>query len=241
MKTKEVIKKLIPQKYHEGIMKLKNDIFDGYALKSYSQEGEDMILRKIFEEQRTGFYVDIGAHHPKRFSNTYYFYKQGWSGINVDATPGSMTLFKKIRHRDINIEAAVAKEIKELTFFMFNEPALNTCDKKTALSRENEKYHIVDEIIIETKTLSEILKENLPEGQRINFLSVDAEGTDLEVLQSNDWQIYRPEYVLVECKDLKMNEIKDNEVYKFLLDKKYEFMAKTFNTVIFKTTTNRDE
>ena len=58
------------------IVKAKNFFFDGYALKSYSQEGEDMILRRIFERKKTGFYIDIGAHHPKRFSNTYYFYKK---------------------------------------------------------------------------------------------------------------------------------------------------------------------
>ena len=68
--------------YHHQTMKIvrffKTYFFDSYALKSYSQEGEDMILKRIFENQTTGFYVDVGAHHPKRFSNTYYFYKKGW-------------------------------------------------------------------------------------------------------------------------------------------------------------------
>ena len=68
-----------------------------YGLISYSQEGEDMILRRLFETRRRGFYVDVGAHHPRRFSNTYYFYRQGWSGINIDAAPGSMKLFDRLR------------------------------------------------------------------------------------------------------------------------------------------------
>lgn len=237
MLIKRIIKILIPQRYHEKVERLKNDIFGGYALKSYSQEGEDMILKRIFENQQNGFYVDVGAHHPKRFSNTYFFYKRGWSGINVDATPGSMEVFNKKRPRDINIEAAIAREKKELTFFIFNEPALNTFDEELARSRDREKYSVVEERRILTRTLSEILKERLPEGQKINFLSVDVEGKDLEVLQSGDWQLLRPEYILVECLSLEiseLDELKDNEVYKFLINQKYKFFAKTFNTVIFK-------
>src|SRR5690242_3324544 len=69
----------------------------GWAVKSYSQEGEDRILHSIFETVADGFYVDIGAHHPKRFSNTYLFYQRGWRGINVDAMPGSMVRFKRVR------------------------------------------------------------------------------------------------------------------------------------------------
>ena len=70
----------------------------------YSQNGEDLILNRFLENKKNGFYIDIGAHHPIRFSNTYLFYKKGWRGINIDAMPGSMDLFNKIRSRDINIE-----------------------------------------------------------------------------------------------------------------------------------------
>ena len=70
----------------------------------YSQQGEDIILHRMFEWQEQGFYIDVGAHHPTRFSNTYKFYKRGWTGINVDAMPGSMTAFNRLRPKDINIE-----------------------------------------------------------------------------------------------------------------------------------------
>jgi len=73
MSIKTILKTIIPQKYHKRISKLKTEILDGYGLKSYSQEGEDMILRRLFGKQKKGFYVDIGAHHPKRFSNTFFF------------------------------------------------------------------------------------------------------------------------------------------------------------------------
>jgi len=78
---KSILKRVFLKSTIKFILNFKNTYLDGYALKSYSQEGEDMILRRIFERQSTGFYVDVGAHHPKRFSNTYFFYKKGWSGI----------------------------------------------------------------------------------------------------------------------------------------------------------------
>ena len=58
----------------------------------YSQNGEDLILNRFLENKEKGFFIDVGAHHPIRFSNTYFFYKKGWSGINIDAMPGSMTM-----------------------------------------------------------------------------------------------------------------------------------------------------
>ena len=86
----------------------------GYWLKSYSQEGEDIILARIFGKQQNGFYVDVGAHHPYRFSNTYFFYKRGWKGINIDAMPGSMKIFNKYRPRDKNIEAGISDTKKKI-------------------------------------------------------------------------------------------------------------------------------
>mgnify|MGYP001334584774 CR=1 FL=1 len=85
-----------------------------------------MILNRIFGNQAKGFYIDVGAHHPKRFSNTYLFYKRGWSEINIDAMPGSMKIFDKQRPRDINIEKPVSNEKKIMDFYIFNEPALNS-------------------------------------------------------------------------------------------------------------------
>ena len=72
---KKILKTLLPKLLVKRLIEFRNNYLDGYSLKSYSQEGEDMILRRLFEKQIQGFYVDVGAHHPKRFSNTYYFYK----------------------------------------------------------------------------------------------------------------------------------------------------------------------
>ena len=84
-------------------------------------------------ENKSGFYVDIGAYAPKQFSNTYSFYKKGWHGINIDAAPGSMKIFQRVRSRDINIEAAISDQNKELIFYSWGaHNVANTLSKEHA-------------------------------------------------------------------------------------------------------------
>lgn len=213
-----------------------NLFFERYWVESFSQEGEDMLLRKIFENSKPGFYVDVGAHHPKKFSNTYYFYKRNWNGINIDAAPGSMEQFHISRKRDINIEAAVSRETTELTFYIFEEPALNTLDKELAQQRLAEKKNkLTGEVKVQTRTLADILNKHVPSNKEIDFLSVDVEGYDLEVLISNDWQKFRPRFVVVECFGKgRFEEIISDNTYIFLSGNKYTLYAKTINTCIFK-------
>ncbi len=90
---KKNITKYIPSKLKK-VLKFSRDLFqwDSYYQKSWSQEGEDLILYRFFDGKQNGFYVDVGAHHPFRFSNTYRFYRMGWHGINIDASPSTSTL-----------------------------------------------------------------------------------------------------------------------------------------------------
>lgn len=216
------------------ILRIKNKFFDGYALKSYSQEGEDMILRRIFERQSSGFYVDVGAHHPKRFSNTYFFYKRGWRGINIDAMPDSMRVFNKARPRDINIEKPISDKKQALTYYAFNEPALNGFSKELSEARDGVGgYEIIFTKDIETETLEDILDRNFPDSSDIDFLSIDVEGLDFSVLKSNNFIKYRPKVILIEILGSSLDEIEDNEVAFFLKDKGYRLYAKAVNTVFF--------
>ena len=118
--------------------------WDPWFKKSWSQEGEDQILRRIFEGQRIGFYVDVGAHHPKRFSNSYLFYKRGWHGINIDAMPGSMRVFDATRPRDINLEMGIGLSIGQLDYYVFDEPAFNRFSKEISekINKSNNDFNI---------------------------------------------------------------------------------------------------
>lgn len=202
----------------------------------FSQEGEDMILSRLFEGRHlNNFYIDIGAHHPQRFSNTYHFYMQGWCGINIDPLPGSMSKFSDLRPRDINLEYAISDEEKELTYYEFNEPALNGFSLELTNLRDGlHDFRLVGKRKIPTRRLADVLDEHLPQGQQIDFLNVDVEGLDLKVLQSNNWKKYRPGVVLAEdLKRLPLSQIKLSPIVKYLTGQGYTLNSKTINTLIF--------
>jgi FkbM family methyltransferase len=199
----------------------------------YGQDGEDLILNRLFDGKKNGYYVDVGAHHPVRFSNTYLFYKRGWRGINIDAMPGSMRMFNKIRGRDINIEIGVNEEAGVLKYYRFNEPALNTFDKAEAELKNTSPYRIVDSIEIPVVRLDSLLSKYLPEGVDIDFLSVDVEGKDLSVLRSNDWVKYRPSFILAETLRTDMVGLKACPLVSFLDGVGYKLICKAYNTSFF--------
>jgi FkbM family methyltransferase len=200
---------------------------------SYAQEGEDRILMRYFDGRKKGFYIDIGAHHPKLYSNTYLFYNQGWNGLNVDAMPGSMEIFNKQRPRDINIEAAISKNTTQLPFYIFSDPALNTFSKELADAREDrsKKQYLIDKKIIETNPLSKILEKHLPQNQYIDFMTIDIEGYDLNALESMNLDKYRPELILVE---VYAENIVDAPIDQYLRSQGYTFYAKAVLTCIYK-------
>lgn len=231
---KKLLKSILPPGFVAKLVEIRNLYFDGYATKSYSQEGEDMILRRLFEGQKSGFYVDVGAHHPQRFSNTYFFYKMGWRGINIDAMPGIMASFNRLRPRDINIEKPVSDQKQILTYYAFNEPALNSFSKELTDLYTSKGFQLIFQKNLETSTLEEILNANLPENQSIDFLSVDVEGLDLQVLQSNNWDRFSPRFVLVEILNASFAELDKSDLAVFMKSKGYRLHAKSENTVFFK-------
>lgn len=202
---------------------------------SYSQEGEDLVLARLFREinVKKGFFVDIGAHHPARFSNTYFFYRRGWRGINVDALPGTKKLFQRMRPRDITIECGVGADEGALKYFMFNEPALNTFSELEAKKKDLPPYHITKTMQIPVVTLKSLLDQHLPEGVPIDFMSIDVEGFDHEVVASGDWDMYRPRVVLVELLDTEILNLESHPTAQILLRHNYRAMARTYNTFFF--------
>ncbi|MCU1278822.1 MAG: methyltransferase FkbM domain protein [bacterium] len=201
---------------------------------SYSQEGEDLILSRLFAAKTSGFFVDVGAHDPQRFSNTFLFYQRGWRGMNIDAMPGSMVPFRRARPRDINLEIPVLKERKRLAYYEFNDPALNGFSEELSAFRKGlPNYHVVRTIELEGRPLAELLTEYLPSGQTIDFLSVDVEGLDLEVLESNDWSRFRPKVVLVEVLSSSLDTLPSHPIHRLMHNHGYQVFAKALNTVFF--------
>lgn len=229
------LKDLIPVPVKKALSPLLNLMRDPYVIKSYSQEGEDVILQRIFADQKSGFYVDVGAHHPRRFSNTYVFYRRGWSGINIEPNPDVCRAFNKERTRDRNLQMGIAGYSSKLIYYYFDEPALNTFDKNIVDSRlATTPYRVIKTDEIPVERLDVVFKKELPSNQIIDFLSVDVEGMDLAVLQSNDWKLYRPRCVLAESLNTSLEDAMGGSIFLYMRSQGYELFAKTYNTLIFK-------
>jgi FkbM family methyltransferase len=210
-------------------------LLDADGCVSYSQEGEDLVLARLLEGRGPGFYVDVGAHHPTRFSNTCFFYRQGWRGINIEPAPDVLAVFERERPRDINLQSGVAENPGTLTYYVFNDSALNTFDEPLKRDREvNTSYRVVRTIPIPVQRLDTILKRHVPSGRAIDFMSIDVEGLDLQVLRSNDWRVFRAEYVLVEALGFRLEAASSDPVHAFMVGVGYELVAKTVNTLFYR-------
>lgn len=203
-----------------------------HATLAFSQEGEDLVLGRLLERQPTGFYVDVGAFDPVRFSNTYLLYLRGWHGIAIDPTPGFAKRFTAVRRRDVALESAVVdrapSEARTVELFRFDEPALNTL----SAARHRDLVYATDyrlraQVEVPWVRLDEVLADH--DVQRIDLLSVDTETTDLDVLRSNDWARWRPRFVC--CEDLHGA----GEVGPYLEGHGYVAVARTMCSVIFTT------
>ena len=208
--------------------------------RSYSQSGEDMVLRDFHEDLlRAGYqgsYVDVGCHHPFRFSNTCFFHQAGWSGLNIDADPRAIAAFKKYRPGDINLEMAVSDRSEPVVFNMFNEGAINSLDTQLSESREGGRHgwKIMEKRTLTPRTLASILDEHWNPGRRIDILDVDVEGVDYEVLVSNNWSKYRPRFVLVEDdSEVDLARAPESRIHVFLSGMGYRLVAATRRTRIF--------
>lgn len=231
------MKKYIPDALKRPFRRLYYDYLNGYAQESYSQEGEDMVLRRLFEHKSSGFYVDIGAHHPKRFSNTYFFYRRGWHGINVEPNPHGYALLRSLRKRDINLQLAISDVEHVQEYFVFDEPALNTFDQKLA-NQYASKHQLLEVRKIPLTTLRKILDQSKSTDEEIDFMSIDVEGLDLQVLMSNDWSRYRPKVIVAESLGINLEQVLQSDTKSFMEKHAYEPFAKTVNSVFYRDTTS---
>ncbi len=201
---------------------------------SFSQEGEDMILSKILTNK--GFYVDVGAYHPTKYSNTYRLYLKGWNGINIEPRKEVKNLFLKIRPRDISLDIGISNDPSSFSYYMFEKPEFNTFSIERAefvKSKFQLEFDIKD---IQTKKLVDVLDEHQAKFSKIDILNIDVEGYEMEVLLSNDWSKYKPSIILVEdnSKDILSENFFEKPIPKFLKQHGYALFAKTINTMFFK-------
>lgn len=233
MLIKKIAKNIIPQHYHWALYNKVRDI-TGWRSKSYSSFAEDLVVAKIMDNKKKGFYVDVGAFHPFKYSNTYYLKKYfGWKGINIEPNPESFSLFEKHRPGDINLNLGVSEQSGHLNYYMFPDGLYNTFDKKRMEDLAESGMKPLGGYEILVIPLSRILTENA-QGQNIDFLNIDVEMLDLEVLKSNDWDHFRPTVIAIEDHDFKMESFERSPIFKFLSKQGYRLESKCHFTVIYK-------
>lgn len=189
----------------EQLKKIKDraGYYVGYARsqRSYSQCGEDILVNYVFQLRgiKKPTYLDIGANHPFFLSNTALFYRLGSKGINIEANPNLIPDFKRFRKRDLNLNVGIGAEAGEMDFFIMNDSTLSTfskqeCDQLIATGN----YKLKEVVKVQLVTVRHIL-EKYCSGRFPDFLSIDVEGLDFEILQSIDFSLTSPKVICVEA------------------------------------------
>jgi FkbM family methyltransferase len=164
---------------------------------SYAQNFEDVILHRIFGDRPTGFYVDVGAADPEELSVTKWFYDQGWNGVNIEPNPFFHQRLVDARKRDTNLNCGAGTATSTATFYELPFRELSSFDstvRDAAVGRGEE----VTEHQIPILSLNEILRRHGGE-RHIDFLKIDVEGWERDVLDSIDLSVHRPTVILVEA------------------------------------------
>jgi FkbM family methyltransferase len=205
-------------------------------LVSYSQSDEDLIIDTLLNRKPNGFYIDIGAYDPVRFSNTMRFYRRGWSGINIEPDYTQFQKIKSVRTRDITLNIGISPKNKTLVYWEINPNTLSTFLSVQAKAYEKEGFRIIRQIRVPVSRLFKVIKK-YAHSKPIDFLSVDVEGFELDVLKSNNWGKYRPKVLCIELSfcssDTQADIRRKKSLIRFIESKGYIYVTKTATNYIY--------
>lgn len=204
---------------------------------SYSQAGEDAIVRFLFFDKKMNriTYLDIGTNIPDDNNNTYLFYQTGSRGVCVEADETMIKQIKKTRPEDtvLNYGVSIGDE-QSADFYIFDVKGLNTFDKEEAERRVAYGTYKIEKVVnVKLIAINKLIKDYFDKYP--DFLSIDIEGLDLEVLKSLDYTTYPVPVICVETCQYSENHIrpKDKSIAEFLCGKGYEVYADTYINTIF--------
>ena len=201
--------------HHKGLKKRK----------TYSQHQEDLFIIDHFKDQSEGFYVDIGCYHPIKYSNTALLHNKGWKGINIDMNQTSIDLFNIFRKKDKNICAAISNENKEAIEYLDHSfSPINTLVKKFSDTTSKDiSFNNHSEKKIITYKFSQVMNSQNIETKEVDFLNIDAEAHDFEVLESIDLNIYKIKLICIEMLDSE-NNINEKKFKDYLIRHNYNLI-----------------
>lgn len=191
----DVLKSRLGPEGHRRLRKVLLPVYSRVPRIHWSQSGEDVILGELLPERR-GLYVDVGAAHPRLGSNTYFLYRRGWSGTLIEPNPESTRVLRQARPRDRVVEAAAGSASGFARLTVFRSDYLSSIDTEVSIERTEAGETIEAVWDVPVITLADLSLTADP-GQPC-LLSIDCEGTDLEVLRGNDWSSFLPRVICVE-------------------------------------------
>ncbi len=216
---------------------IKPEVQVRYRQNTYSQAGEDALLTFLFADKKklSVSYLDIGTNEPDTCNNTYLLYTRGNRGVCVEADKTLITKIQNTRPEDKVIHAGIAvSEMKEADFYIFDIKGINTFDKNEAEKRlAGGTYKITGVDKVPLMTINHLIKDHFDTYP--DFLSLDIEGFDLDVLKSLDFEKYPIPVICAETCAYSENHIrpKDKSIELFLVAKGYEVYADTYINTIF--------
>lgn len=188
---------------------------------SYAQNFEDVMLWRAFSNISDGFYIDVGANHPDIDSVTKAFYDKGWSGINIEPVDKEFELLREGRVRDLNLNVAVGSEPGSMQIFTFPGTGLSTFDSDNAQANVAAGHQMLERNI-EVLTLVDIFNRYV--SRTVDFLKIDVEGWEKNVLLGADFKTFRPKIVLIES-TIPGSQQSNHESWEWMLvDADYKFV-----------------
>ncbi len=192
---------------------------------------EDTNILSYFNNKRNGFYVDVGCFHPINRNNTYLLYLNKWRGINIDFSQFSIDLFNFLRPDDLNLRCAVSDSEQNVKVFFQKELSqLSTIEEDQAKKVFQGEIKTKE---IKAVSLNQILENSKYRNQEIDLLDIDVEGADYKVLLGLDFEKYKPKLI---CIEIHNENINDDKIFKFLVNKGYTLIWSGVFSHLFKIT-----
>ena len=187
---------------------------------SFAQNHEDVLIDRVFQRQ-TGFFIDVGAFHPVFDSVTKYFSLAGWRGINVEPCADVFGELSRDRPNDINLNCAVSSSRGVVILHQLANKAMSTISPGH-LAELGPAYHGNHQRIeVEARTLADICTEFVTGD--IDFLTIDVEGSEADVIKGADWMRFRPRLVVIEATKPWSSELNCENWEPYLLSQGYIF------------------
>jgi FkbM family methyltransferase len=190
------------------------------------QADQDLLAYLYFRGKRSGFFLDIGAHDGRTYSNSYVFEQLGWQGACVEPLPPVFEQLKQNRRCDC-YQAALSDQSASAAGFIYavGVDTLSGLESKLAPGHKDwivREQGRAERITVKTITFDELMS-HYPDIHRIDFLSLDVEGAEMDILKTIDFNTYQFGLIAVECAGEKPGE--GEELRAFMAERGYGVLA----------------